>query len=584
MSVLYGFLGEPNEGLILRLRRSLSHRGIGQVQEEETPFASIGFRADHGSTALAELGSGQFCHPEQDVSITLAGQVLHPRPKHGGILPHLLEQYLERGLEFVDEMRGGFVMAIRDRDEVHLVRDGVGVRSLVWGQHLGRIYFAVESKALLAIPNFPRRLRPGAVAQYLSFSFVPGSGTMLDDIEEMLPGHTLTLKKGAPLKQKRWFFFDDAPGNTHLSDTDWVERVAEATGAAVRERIPQSGSFSTFLSGGLDSSLVLAELCSQGVEHPRSFSIHFGPDYDNELEFAHAVAGRCKSDHTDVEIRPKDFLPRLRQAIWHMDEPIGDPITIPNFELARRVASHSSWVFNGEGGDPLIGGPKNITMMMHHWYGSGDRAPGFRERLYLESYRRAYTELDRLIAPNMLRRIDVKSDLEGILTPFFETDRHQSFLHKLLAINLRLKGAHLILPKVERMLGAWGVTPLSPLFDERLVRLSFAMPGTLKLKGGIEKVVLKQAYRDRLPKAVIDRPKSGMRVPVHHWFRSDLRRMAKRMLSKKRLQRTGIFNPDRVAQLLDYNIEEGPGRYGLRLWMLLTFEIWRSMVIDGESP
>ena len=184
----------------------------------------------------------------------------------------------------------------------------------------------------------------------------------------------------------------------------------------------------------------------------------------------------------------------------------------------------------------------------------------------------------------MRDHIEPRRDLEGILTPFFEAEAPVSFLDKLLAINLRLKGAHLILPKIERMLGAWGVTPLSPLFDERLVRLSFSMPGQLKLRGGIEKIALKRAYVDRLPPEIIARPKSGMRVPVHHWFQDELRRTARRVLSKRRVKRAGIFNPERVEQLLQYNISQGPGRYGLRLWMLLTFEIWRQMVIEGEAP
>ena len=125
---------------------------------------------------------------------------------------------------------------------------------------------------------------------------------------------------------------------------------------------------------------------------------------------------------------------------------------------------------------------------------------------------------------------------------------------------------------------------MAPLFDERIVRLSFAMPGTMKLFRGVEKIVLKRAFAGRLPQSVIDRPKSGMRVPVHYWFQSELRRYAAKILSPRAVRKVGIFDPARVKQLLDYNTEEGPGRYGLRLWMLLTFEIWRRLVIEGEAP
>ena len=133
------------------------------------------------------------------------------------------------------------------------------------------------------------------------------------------------------------------------------------------------------------------------------------------------------------------------------------------------------------------------------------------------------------------------------------------------------------------MLGASGVTPLSPLFDERIVRMSFAMPPNMKIRAGIEKVVIKEAYKHLLPEEIIQRPKSGMRVPVHFWFKGELQKYARSILSPRQIKKAGIFNPERVEQLLNYNISEGPGRYGIRLWMLLTFEIWRRLVIESET-
>ena len=328
----------------------------------------------------------------------------------------------------------------------------------------------------------------------------------------------------------------------------------------------------------------MAPELQQQLDAPlRTYAIHFGEGYPHELPYARAVAEQVGTRHEEVLVAPGDFLPRMRRIVWHLDEPIGDPVAMPNFELARRVAGEARFVWNGEGGDPLFGGPKNLSMMLHHWYGGVERGPGFRERMYLASYRRAYSEVERLLTPDVLREIAPERDLEGVLTPFFEAERPRLFLHKLLAINMRLKGAHLILPKVERMLAAHGLTPLSPLFDERLARLSFAMPAGLKLRGGVEKIVLKEAYAGRVPAEVIARKKSGMRVPVNFWLQGDMRRYAKKALGKRALRRAGIFDPARVKQLLDYRIDEGPGRYGLRLWMLLTFETWRRMVLEGEA-
>jgi len=221
-------------------------------------------------------------------------------------------------------------------------------------------------------------------------------------------------------------------------------------------------------------------------------------------------------------------------------------------------------------------------MMMHHWYGPGTEPAPNLAQAYLASYRRAYGALPKLLAPDMLARIDPVRDLENLLTPMLEGPGPERLLHRLLSLNIRYKGGHLILPKVERMLGAWGVTPLSPLFDERLVRFAFAMPPRFVLHRGIEKVILKRAYANELPVEVIERPKCGMRVPVHFWFQKDLRRYAKSILSRKNVSRAGIFDPDQVAALLNYDWETAGGRYGIRLWMLLTFEIWRRIVIEAE--
>ena len=384
------------------------------------------------------------------------------------------------------------------------------------------------------------------------------------------------------------FFFEEDEPEQPLEETDeyWANRTREIVEQAVAERLTDAHEPLVFLSGGLDSSIVAAELARQSKKPIRTFAVHFGKKYANELSFAKSVADHIGSQHEEVLVRPRKFLPRLQNMVYHLDEPIGDPITQPNFELAAHVAQFGKYVFNGEGGDPLFGGPKNLTMLLSHWYGGIERPPNFREQAYLASYRRAYQEWSRLLRPQFRQRLCDRwgaggdAALEHVLTPFFDCEKPRSFLNKLMAINIRLKGANLILPKVDRMLSAHQIVPLSPLFDDRLTRLSFKMPPRMKLRNGIEKVALKMAYSDLLPKEIIDRPKSGMRVPVHYWFQKELRRYARNLLSRRSLDQAGIFDPERVRQILRYETTEGPGRYGLRLWMLITFETWRRNVFE----
>ncbi|CAK8713414.1 Asparagine synthase (Glutamine-hydrolysing) [Candidatus Electrothrix aarhusensis] len=569
MGAIFGFSGQSDEnGKKSRaMAAALSHRGVSPVRIHTSAHASAAWlssRTGHGGII-----------EDNGLIIALAGRLFGDKNKT--TMMELLQSYRRQGKEFIKELRGTYVLAVLDGEDICLARDGAGVRTVYYALHNGRFIFAVEPKGILAWPDFPRRLRPAAVAQYLSFSFVPGSETMLENMWELLPGHTVTFAHGR-VESPPCFFAFEAQEKEEKDEREWVREFHTLHQRAVADRLPKSGTVGLFLSGGLDSSVVGSELMRQIDRPVPSWSIHFGEQYPNELEFSQAAAERIGSDHREILIQPKDFLPQLSDIIYHLDEPIGDPVAMPNYMLSAIASKEVDYVFNGEGGDPVFGGPKNIPMLVQHWYGGIERGPLFREQAYLASYCRAYDDLEDLLTPEWRSQYSSHDALEGLLTPFFQARQPENFLDKLCAINIRLKGAHLILPKVERMTGAHGLTPLSPLFDERLIELSFRMPSTLKLRQGVEKVIMKLAYKDMLPETIITRPKSGMRVPVHFWFRKDLRKYAHKILSRREVKRAGIFNPDRVQALLNYDTEHGQPRHGLKLWMLITFELWRRMI------
>ena len=565
MDAILGFTGRPDRPRLDAMAAVLAHRGA-LIDRLELPQVSLLWR---GESRVAPLGQAAGLGRCGDVVVAVAGSMIGPTSADA-----VAESWAREGERAVAGWRGSFVVAVWD-GRLHLVRDAVGVRTAYHSNFEGRRHFAVEPKGLLAVPGHPRRLRPAGVAQYLSFSYTPGEGTLLEDVQELLPGHVHRVE-GDALRRRRFYDYDaEGPEETQ-------EGFGRIFRDAVAERLPVDGPVGVFLSGGVDSSVVTAELCRQAPGRVQSFAIHFGAELPNELEFARAVAERCGTEHHEVEVTPADFLPRLRQAMWHLDEPIGDPITVPNGELARFASHRVPMIFNGEGGDPILGGPKNLGMLLHHWYGV-PREPRWRERRYLASYRRAWEELPHLLTPEFRELIDEERDLEGLLSPWFAAERPRSLLDKLMAINLRFKGAHLILPKVDRMTAASGLPTAAPLFDDRLVAASFRLPARLKVHGGDEKIVLKNLYRDALPSSVIDRPKSGMRVPVSHWFQGPLRDVAREVLGRRAPRQAGIWDPERVQKLLAYNTTQAPGRHGLRLWMLLTFELWRRIVVEGEG-
>ncbi len=609
MGAISGFTGAGDAKLTATMVEALAHRGCSRVDSCCAPDATLSLRLPHREFCIGPVRAGVYDFPEHQQTVALCGWLtgIDDRELAASVTTHdagagfyhaLMRRYREEGLNCVRHLRGAFILVIRDRSTLHVTRDAAGNRTVFYARHGNRWLFAIEPKAITAVPGFSKRIRPAALAQYLACSFVPGAGTMLEGLHELPAGHTVTLEHAREPHTTRWFCFEDdepddaaTPSNIEQrrsiatrTDETFIRQFRTEMERAVAERLPRGEPVGVFLSGGLDSSVVTAELARQiGGKNVRTWAIHFGSQYPNELEFARAVARRCGTDHEEVLIQPRHFLPRLRRMIWHLDDPIGDPITQPNFELAAHASRDVRFIFNGEGGDPCFGGPKNIPMMLHHWYGGLSRGPNFRERHYLESYRRAWEEIDCLLSDDVRRHIDLERDLDSVFAPYLQASRPRLFLNRLTAMNIREKGAHLIQPKVERMLGAHGLTPLAPLFDERLIRFSFQMPARLKLHRGIEKIILKRAYENDLPAEIIRRPKSGMRVPVHYWFRSDMRRYARRILKPRAVRRAGLFNPQRVAELLSYNIEEGRGRYGLRLWMLITLELWRRMIIEGEE-
>ena len=355
-----------------------------------------------------------------------------------------------------EELSGDFIIAFQANDgRFFLVRDGSGARTVYFGQWEKRFYFASEPKGIWNVSGFPRQLEPNSLAKYLTFSFVPNEATMLQNIKELPAGHCLTLQTDGTVSTRRYFRFEEIQKDEarRISLENSVSQFQNVFSNAVSDRLALLGEQSpvVFLSGGLDSSVVAAELVRQCRRKVKTYSLYFGQQYPNELPYARAVAEKLGTEHHEVLIQPQDFVGNLRKMIWHLDDPIGDPITMPNFELARHVGQETDFVFNGEGGDPCFGGPKNIPMMLLHWYGV-DQPPLFREQAYLSSYRRAYEELDHIFTPEFKKSLDLEQ-LPRMLTPFFDCETPRNFLDKLTAINIRLKGApvsytHLTLPTI----------------------------------------------------------------------------------------------------------------------------------------
>lgn len=491
----------------------------------------------------------------------------------------------EAGLAVLD---GAFALAALDEQGVLLARDAIGEQPLYFSEPLGagtsqgpRILFASETKAFLSDPAFTVRTDRGALSSLLVFSFIPGTCTMFEGVQELEPGHFVRLRPGGADKPAPYWSVQEQV--LDLSEDEAVAQVRAACRAAVDCRTPE-GSVAAFLSGGVDSAAVVALLAEAGVR-PVCYSAGFGVGQPNELGYARLVADHCGVEHRIVDVEPADFLDLLPKIIWSLDDPLCDCITVPNYILAEHASRESRVVFNGEGGDPLFGGPKNKFMILGEWYKAF--ADYDRPHAYLGSYHKFYDYYDDLCTPEFSRQTGGTDALAAQIAPYLADSGMEHFLNRLMHINLRLKGGQNILVKVDKMLGANGVSAASPLFDRRLAELSFSLAPTLKRKGDVEKYVFKKAIEDLLPHPVVYRKKAGMGVPLNHWFRQTaLKGYAHDVLGSERARSRGYFRQSFVDDLLAGKPPEygfGRNRCGELLWMLLAIELWHQVFVDGGA-
>jgi asparagine synthase (glutamine-hydrolysing) len=419
----------------------------------------------------------------------------------------------------------------------------------------------------------------------LAYAYLPGRETLVENVFEQLPGEVVRFR--SPLyaadRGRLWSIpvEQDTPVNPPADEDSLRQELRRRLERAVRCRLPCGEAAGAFLSGGLDSSLVVALACRLHDLPVHTYSVTFGADYANELPFSSMVAEHCKTRHTIVEVPAADIAGHFDACTARLSDPIGDPLTVPNWVLFRRAAEDSGVVLNGEGGDPCFGGPKNLPMLLAELYGGNGNGRGFaREQSYLRAHLKCFDDLQEMLSPEVFREV-VASPLEEALSPWLADPRWSALVTRLQALNVTFKGGHHILPKVDALSRPFGVVARSPLFDRRIVELSFVIPPQLKLRGSVEKHLLKEAVRDLLPEAIIDRPKSGMLVPVEAWFQGPLAAFARERLLDG-LAPLGLFKRDYLQRLLDGRLGGVRPRHGAKIWLLLTLESWLRQVIGNR--
>ena len=508
------------------------------------------------------------------------------------VLPHLYE---EHGPAFVERLHGMFALALWDapRNRLLLARDRLGKKPLLWTRLPdGTLAFASELKALLRLPELARDVDVEAVDAYLALQYVPGERTALRGVRKLPPGHLLVVEGDSERLERYWRAEPAEPSQT---DDEWLERVRETVTAAVRRRLIADVPLGALLSGGIDSSIVVALMAQPSSEPVRTFTVGFAePRYD-ERRYARAVAERWDTEHVELGVHAEvaDVLPRLAATL---DEPLGDEAALPLFLICEQARSHVTVALTGDGGDESFAGYERYVA--HELAGrvptraaaAGARAlrllPAARHEPRSTLFRTArFLDVAAAARDARYRRLMEVFPFELRRRLWADGGAHEVVLEpaapgtaglQALDVETYLPGDLLLKADLTSM--AHSLELRSPLLDHEVVELGLALPRSLKLHGRTGKIALRRAFADGLPPRVTSRRKTGFGVPLRRWFRSDLRELARETLAADR----GWFRPEEVRRLLDEH-ESGRADHGHRLWCLLMLELWVQHHVEAPA-
>lgn len=601
--------GTPDPALVSRMNAALVHRGPDEGSVDAFGPCVLGHR--RLQVVDLETGSQPVANETGDVVAVFNGELYDFRELRAElsrhevrgtgdtpVIPHLYE---EHGLGFAGRLSGMFAIALWDapRERLVLARDHVGKKPLVYTRLPdGSLVFASEVKALLQLPGVRREVDPEQLDAYLALQYVPG-GTGLAGIEKLPPGHLLVSESGSVRVEP----YAELRTLEPRSDEEWLELVRSEVAASVDRRLVADVPLGALLSGGIDSSIVVALMAQASGRPVRTFTVGFGePRYD-ERRYARSVADRFATEHTEVVLEPEAeaAVPRLAQSY---DEPHGDEAALPLYLICEAARREVTVALTGDGGDESFAGYERYLAhrLAARLPGVGaSAAAGALRRLSSEprsTATRAARFLETVAAPaaerygRLMEVFPAKLRAELWEPGFVARPRPAAELLgapdgsgvdalQRLDVRTYLPGDLLLKADIASM--AHSLELRSPLLDRRVLELGISLPDRLKLSGRRGKSVLRKAFGAELPPEVVGRGKAGFGVPLSAWFRGELRPLAADLLLDRRARERGQLRPAAVKRLLDEHVS-GRADHGHRLWCLVMLELWQRTWVDAAQP
>src|SRR3954469_18647139 len=518
----------------------------------------------------------------------------------------IVHAYEQWGTAAIQRLRGMFGLAIWDRRTKSLLvaRDRAGIKPMYYADVNGRLYFGSEMKSLLEAPDLPRELDPDALDHYLSFLYTPRDGSIFRSVRKLPPGHLMTWRNGTLKVEQYWQL--SAEENFRGSERDAVAQLRRVLTDAVRCHLISDVPLGAFLSGGIDSSLVVGLMSEVSGSRVKTFSIGFDePEFD-ELEPARRVASHFGTDHHELVVKP-DAVSILDRLIAHFDEPFADASAIPTWYVSEMARRHVTVVLSGDGGDELFGGydrylphprvvafdrysPRalgRVAAIAAARLPHGTRGKNFLRHVgrdeqgrYLDAIRFfGADEKPALLSPDAQDAID-GPDPETRLARHCERFAQLPWPSQMMRFDAETYLPEDVLTKVDRMSMAHSIESRVPLLDNEVIAFAAALPAALKIKNGRRKHALKEVAATLVPREILERRKQGFGVPLGTWFRGNLRELfADTLLSPASLQR-GYFQPSFVRRIVDEHLA-GKRDHTLRLWQLVVFEKWQQQYVNS---
>ena len=523
----------------------------------------------------------------------------------------IVHAYEEYGVNCPAYFNGMFAFALWDQSNKRLLlaRDHIGIKPLYYWLGEGSLIFGSELKSIILHPSVQREVDLDALDQFLTLEYIPTPRTIFKNVYKLPAGHRLIFQNGQVSVEKYW----DIPDiETPENEEDVQEMLVELIDDAVKMQLMSDVPLGAFLSGGIDSSSVVAAMSRSSSNPVKTFSIGFDDATYNELPYARAVAKRYGTEHTE-EILDPDIVDMVEKLVPHLDEPFGDFSIFPTYLVSEVARRDVKVILSGDGGDEIFGGYDTyVAEAMDRYYrflpGGVRRSllPGLMARIPPRPEKKGvinktkrfvegaalpsslqHTRWMIFITDNdrdLLFKPEVRASINGrsipdLLGQHFMEKSHWEPLAQQQYVDIKTYLVDDILTKVDRMSMAVSLEARVPLLDFRIVELAVNLPAKMKINQGETKRVFKEAMAERLPGDVLNKPKQGFSIPIKHWLRGSLKPMMTDLLSQQRVRQRGYFNDDCVSGWVDEHLS-GRQNHSHKLWALMVFEIWNQQFMD----